>query len=148
MRDEVMRDELRGRVVAGIFIVILWGILILRNFEVAENPTPSPEAEVPRTGIASWYGSGDPKEGLNKFTANGEVFDPTQMTVASWDYAFGTRLLVTNVETGESVMVRVNDRGPARRLKRIIDLSREAFGKIAPLEQGLVEVEIRKVEEE
>lgn len=95
-------------------------------------------------GIASWYGP----ELEGRPTASGEPFDPAALTAASWHHPFGTRLEVTNLSTGESVEVRVNDRGPARRLRRVIDLSQESFSRIADLDQGLVRVEIRVLDEE
>jgi rare lipoprotein A len=95
-----------------------------------------------KEGVASWYGGG---ERLNVHTASGEVFDPSALTCASWHYSFGTRLEVTNVSTGNSVIVRVNDRGPAKRLHRLIDLSRAAFERIASLDRGLVTVYIKEV---
>jgi len=92
--------------------------------------------------IASWYGGG---EKLNKHTANGDVFNPEEMTCASWHHPFETRLKVTNLENGKSIIVRVNDRGPNKRLGRVIDLSREAFRKIANLKQGLIPVDIEQL---
>ena len=92
-------------------------------------------------GIASYYGNG---EKLNRCTANGEVFDPTAMTCATYAWPFNTVLKVTNTDNGKSVIVRVNDRGPNKRLGRIIDLSREAFKKIAPLSKGVVYVKIER----
>lgn len=88
---------------------------------------------------ASWYGGG---ERLNTHTANGDRFDPTALTCASWDYPFGTILRVTNLANGRTVLVRVNDRGPAKRLRRAIDLSRAAFARLADLKKGLIRVEI------
>lgn len=93
-------------------------------------------------GIASWYGGG---EKLNKHTANGEVFNPTELTCASWDYPFGTRLVVTNIANGKSVIVRVNDRGPNKRLGRAIDLTKCAFSRIADLNKGLISVRVAKI---
>ena len=90
-------------------------------------------------GIASWYGGG---EKLNKRTTSGEIFDPAAFTCASWDYPFGTRLKVTNLATGVSVEVKVNDKGPNKRLGRAIDLSRRAFSRIADPREGLILVEI------
>ena len=92
--------------------------------------------------IASWYGGG---EKLNKHTANGDVFDPHDLTCASWYHPFDTHLKVTNLSNGKSVVVRVNDRGPNKRLGRAIDLSREAFRKIANLNNGLIEVKIEQI---
>ena len=95
------------------------------------------------TGIASWYGGG---EKLNKYTANGDVFSPNEDTCASYAYKFGTLLKVTNVENGKSVIVRVNDRGPNKRLGRVIDLSKGAFSKIASVKKGLIKVNVEVVE--
>src|SRR5262245_51153953 len=67
--------------------------------------TPGPSEE---TGLASWYGSAH--EGRR--TASGDVFDPSEFTAAHRTLPFGTRLLVTDLESGRAVEVRVNDRGP------------------------------------
>lgn len=91
-------------------------------------------------GTASWYSQSDP--GVRRHTANGEVFRDSEKTCASWDFEFGTLLQVTNRENGRSVTCRVNDRGPAKRLGRLIDLSRSAFQEIAPLKKGLIRVVI------
>lgn len=96
------------------------------------------------TGLASWYGGG---EKLNKHTANGEEFDSSDFTCASWDYPFNTLLKVTNVSTGQSVVVRVNDRGPNKRLGRAIDLTKRAFTEIGDIRKGLVTVKIDKVKD-
>lgn len=95
-------------------------------------------------GIASWYGP----EHAGKPTASGEPFDPSAMTAASWHHPFGTMLEVTNTTTGESVVVRVNDRGPAKRLNRLIDLSLASFSEIADPDQGLVRVKVKPVTKE
>uniref|UniRef100_A0A6M3L7P8 Putative lytic transglycosylase n=1 Tax=viral metagenome TaxID=1070528 RepID=A0A6M3L7P8_9ZZZZ len=104
-------------------------------------------------GTASWYSVESCKrEGTwQKYggkMANGEVFDDRFYTCASWDYVFGTELLITNVRNNKSCVVRVTDRGPAKRLYRlgrIIDLSKGAFAAIAPLKQGIATVSIRRV---
>lgn len=95
-------------------------------------------------GIASFYGDG---EKLNKHTASGEVFQPELFTCASWDYPFGTYLKVTCIKSGLSTIVRVNDRGPAKHLNRIIDLTKRAFTKIANPQEGLIEVEIEVIDD-
>jgi rare lipoprotein A len=74
-------------------------------------------------------------------TANGEVFDQTLMTAAHRTLPFGTMLRVTNRWTGDSVEVKVNDRGPYND-HAIIDLSREAFATIGRLSSGIIAVEI------
>ena len=102
---------------------------------------------------ASWYSKASCiKEGtFQKWEgrcANGEIFDDTKLVAASWDYNFGTMLKVTNISTGKSVIVKVSDRGPAKRLYkkgRKIDLSKAAFKEIALLRQGVIEVKIEQI---
>ncbi|MGI0479556.1 septal ring lytic transglycosylase RlpA family protein [Geminocystis sp. CENA526] len=69
-------------------------------------------------GIASWYGPGF----HGRRTASGEKFNQNALTAAHRSLPFGTRVKVTNVRNGRSVIVRINDRGPHVR-GRIIDLS-------------------------
>lgn len=59
--------------------------------------------------LASFYGGG---EKLSSRTANGEHFRPGGLTAAHRSLPFGTRIQVTNVRTGQSTVVRINDRGP------------------------------------
>lgn len=104
------------------------------------SPAPTPRA--PRTCLASWYGQAH----AGRPTASGEPFDPDRLTAARWDVPFGTRIRVTAPQTGRSVTVRINDRGPARRLGRCIDLSERAFAALGvPLRQGLVDVVLEEV---
>ncbi len=72
------------------------------------------------TGEASWYGPGF----AGHRTADGEIFDPNKLTCASPWLPFNTMLRVTDLETGRSVVVRVNDRGPFGR--GVLDLSAHA----------------------
>ena len=83
------------------------------------------------------------REGTSGICANGEVYDDDKYTAASWDYAFGTRLRVTNRANGKSVILRVNDRGPNRKLYRqgrTLDLSKAAFASIANLREGVIQI--------
>lgn len=73
--------------------------------------------------LASWYGGG---ERLSSHTANGEHFRPGGLTAAHRSLPFGTRIQVTNVRTGQSAVVRINDRGPAAKTGRSLDLARGA----------------------
>jgi rare lipoprotein A len=73
--------------------------------------------------LASWYGGG---EKLSSRTANGEHFRPGGLTAAHRSLPFGTRIQVTNVRTGQSAVVRINDRGPAAKTGRSLDLARGA----------------------
>lgn len=88
-------------------------------------------------GIASWYGPG--YEG--NLTANGETFNSGEMTAAHKTLKFNTRVKVTDLDTGNSVVVRINDRGPYVK-GRIIDLSKEAARRLGMLQKGLANVEV------
>jgi rare lipoprotein A len=89
-------------------------------------------------GKASFY----TVESSSNITASGERFNEDALTCASWKYQMGTILKVTNIENGKSVLVRVNDRGPNKRLKRLIDLTPRAFRKIAVLRKGIITVKV------
>ena len=82
-------------------------------------------------GTASWYG----KPFHGRKTASGEVYDMNQMTAAHKTLPFGTRLKVTDLNTGRYVFVTVNDRGPFVK-GRIIDLSRAAADELGILKKG------------
>ena len=74
-------------------------------------------------------------------TATGEKFDPKGMTAAHRTLPFGTRVRVTRVDTGDSVVVRINDRGPFKP-GRIIDLSEGAAEDLDMTRIGLAEVRL------
>lgn len=91
-------------------------------------------------GEASWYGPGfDGRQ-----TANGEIFDQDAMTAAHKTLPFGTQVRVTYESTGESVVVRINDRGPYAH-GRVIDLSRAAAADIGLLHAGTGEVTLEVI---
>jgi rare lipoprotein A len=89
-------------------------------------------------GIVSWYG----ESFHERPTASGELFDATAMTMAHPKLPFGTKVKVTNLRNGRSVVVRVNDRGPFH-AGRIIDLSYAAAAKLGFIKQGTARVEVR-----
>jgi len=102
--------------------------------------------EFPVEGHASWYSRFDP--GVNKRTANNEQFNDQAMTAAMWGVCFGTKLRVTNLRNGKSVVVRVNDRGPHRRYVRegrVIDLTKAAFRQISSHDRGLIPVRVEEL---
>jgi len=92
-------------------------------------------------GFASWYGG----KFQGRKTANGEIFDTNKLTAAHKTLAFGTKVKVTSVESGASVIVRINDRGPFVE-NRIIDLSRAAADIIGLTARGVAKVHIEVVE--
>ena len=99
---------------------------------------PEPEAGDPVPGgEASYYG----RELAGNPTASGEPFDPSDLTAAHRTLPLGTRVRVTHAGTGESVVVRINDRGPFHG-DRVIDVSRAAADAIGLTQSGTAEVEI------
>jgi rare lipoprotein A len=88
-------------------------------------------------GLASWYGG----KFQGRQTASGEIFDTNQFTAAHKTLAFGTIVQVTNLETGKTAVVRINDRGPFIP-GRIIDLSRAAAAAIGLAGKGVARVRI------
>jgi len=89
-------------------------------------------------GIASWYGPGF----HGNRTANGEVYDMDGISAAHKTLPFGTIVRVVEIETGRSIVVRINDRGPFID-GRIIDLSKGAAEKLGIVEKGITGVGLR-----
>ena len=79
-------------------------------------------------------------------TSNGEIYDPGRLTAASRDLPFGSIVRVTRRDTGASVLVRVNDRGPFGNEKRILDLSRAAAAELHLLGRGVAPVRAEVLE--
>ncbi len=92
-------------------------------------------------GEASWYGL----EERGRLTANGEAMDPEAMTAAHRTLPFGSLVKVTDLDTGHSVEVRINDRGPFIR-GRIIDLSHRAARDLGILRRGVARVMLTYLE--
>jgi rare lipoprotein A len=106
--------------------------------ELSLIPRSEPEAALYSTqGIASYYAEAFD----GRTTSDGEVFDMNAFTAAHKSLPFNTIARVTDVTTGRSVKVRINDRGPYWE-NRIIDLSRGAAEKIGILDRGIALVKI------
>src|SRR5262249_58511897 len=88
-------------------------------------------------GTASWYGPGF----HGNRTASGEVYDQYDLTAAHQTLPLGTRVIVTNLDNGRAVEVRINDRGPFVK-GRSIDLSYAAARSLGMLGPGTVPVRI------
>jgi rare lipoprotein A len=100
--------------------------------------TPTIDEGYDRTGIASWYG--DAFHG--RPTATGEIYDMNGMSAAHTTLPLPSLAEVTNLATGQTIVVRVNDRGPFVG-DRIIDLSRGAADALGVRSQGLAQVRVR-----
>ncbi len=98
---------------------------------------PTPAIAYTNVGSASWYGPGF----NGRQTASGEVFNQYDITAAHRTLPFGTRVLVTNLYTGQQVTVRINDRGPYAG-DRIIDLSAGAADRIGLTSSGVGTVQL------
>jgi rare lipoprotein A len=135
----------RGWVAAG-------AVCVLLGCSGADGAEPAAAGRAPATGDeaplevlrgrASYYAdslAGNP-------TASGERYDPAALTAASRDLPFGTRVRVIREDTGASVVVRVNDRGPFGDRSRILDLSRAAAERLDMIRAGVVDVRVEVLE--
>ncbi|MDX8384313.1 MAG: septal ring lytic transglycosylase RlpA family protein [Ghiorsea sp.] len=93
------------------------------------------------TGMASWYG----EDFHGKKTANGETYDMYEMTAAHTTLPLPSTVLVTNLENGKQVKVRVNDRGPFVK-SRLIDLSYSAAKALGYAEKGTTKVRVQTLD--
>jgi|JI10StandDraft_1071094.scaffolds.fasta_scaffold51205_4 rare lipoprotein A len=144
-------------------LCVLGPVSAIAETQIAAVPSPSPErAVMPRSkptrmdpsrpcggerllpyrqsGRAHYYG---PRH-QGQRTANGETFDMEAKTAAHLSLPFGTRVRVTNVSNGRSVVVRINDRH-ARRTTKIIDLSRGAADDLGFRRKGVTTVRLQAV---
>ncbi len=92
-------------------------------------------------GYASWYGPGFQKRNA----ANGQPYDMNAMTAAHRTLPLSTIVRVTDVKTGDSVLVRITDRGPFVG-DRVIDLSRAAARRLSVFQKGVALVRIEVLE--
>ena len=109
------------------------------HVRVARKHTPFRTAKkdggsTPANGIASFYTA-------DQETASGEKFDTHDLTAAHPSLPFGTKLRVTNVSTGKSVTVRVNDRGPYVP-GRVVDVSYSAAEALGMVDNGIAKVKL------
>jgi len=98
------------------------------------RPNNATSTQTASQGVASFYTEGQQ-------TASGEKFDTHDLTAAHPTLPFGTRLRVTNVATGRSVTVRVNDRGPYVP-GRVVDVSQSAASALGMVDSGIAKVKL------
>ena len=102
--------------------------------------TPEEQPNYDKKGLASWYG-----EAFNRrMTSNGEWFDMDQLTAAHPTMPLPSYAEVTNLNTGASIIVRVNDRGPFVGT-RIMDLSKRSAIALGYIQQGTAPVRVRYI---
>jgi rare lipoprotein A len=125
------------------FSAVLIPLLLTVSAAAQEaQTTDEPTAEVEQAteidgGMASYYSD----ELAGNRTASGERFDPDELTAAHRSLPFGSLVRVTNVANGDSVVVRINDRGPFSR-GRVIDISHAAARQIGMHRSGTARVKL------
>lgn len=103
--------------------------------------TPAADPDYDMLGYATWYGN----ESGNR-TANGERFLPDWITAAHKTLPLPSYVEVTSLDTGQRILVRINDRGPFGEAARIIDLSKGAAELLGVRAKGKAAVRVRAVE--
>ena len=117
-------------------IIMMISTLGLYSFKYSAN-----DNDEVKTSYASYYH--DKFNG--KRTASGEVFNNSKFTAAHRTLRFGTKVKVTNLRNGESVVVTINDRGPFHS-SRALDLSKAAFDEIGNLGKGTMPIEYQVID--
>ncbi|MBF6609822.1 MAG: septal ring lytic transglycosylase RlpA family protein [Chryseobacterium sp.] len=121
----------------GILVIIMM-ISTLGLYSFKNNTKDNEEV---KTSYASYYH--DKFNGRK--TASGEVFHNTKLTAAHRTLPFGTKVKVTNLRNGESVVVIINDRGPFH-AARALDLSKAAYDEIGNLRTGTMPIEFEIID--
>jgi rare lipoprotein A len=137
--------KVKGR----IFLLVIFFLLAAcgPRHVVIERRTPLPQKQESRIerreskevqyGVASWYGG----EFHGRPTSSGEVYDMYQLTCAHNTLPLGTTVMVTNLENGRSLELKVNDRGPFVK-ERIIDVSYAAAQMLGMWGKGTAPVKV------
>ena len=118
-------------------IKLILYLCILATVILSCRSVPKKEPSHIQTGLASWYGPNF----HGKTTSSREVYNMYDMTAAHRTLPFGTYVMVTNLDNGKSVKVKINDRGPFVK-DRIIDLSYAAAQVLDAVGPGVVPVKI------
>lgn len=116
-------------------IIMILSLVGLFSFKYESNST--------NTSYASFYH--DKFNGRR--TASGEIFSNAKFTAANMRLPFGTRVKITNLKSGKSVVVKVNDRGPFHS-SRAFDMSKAAFNEIANTNSGTIPIEYEIIDQE
>jgi rare lipoprotein A len=129
-------EALRAKVLAA----LVGAALVASGCSLQRREAPSP-SQPGQVGLASWYGGSL----HGRRTASGERFDQHGLTAAHRSLPLGTRVRVTHLESGRSVIVTITDRGPYVR-GRIIDLSRGAARRLGIDRAGTARVRIETID--
>lgn len=115
-------------------VALLFISVYLLAFDTTKTKAAKPKILY---GTASFYSNSF----NGKKTANGEIYSHKKMTAACNVLPLGTWIRVTNLRNGKSVVVKINDRLHSR-MKRIVDLSKEAADKLKYIKSGLTRVRV------
>lgn len=138
-----MRSALKALAAIHIF-AFMFGCSSVQPTAPSAQPTATSNQDRPNyveTGKASFYAN---LHQLKK-TASGEIYEHKLNTAAHKKLPFGTKIRVTNLANGKTVVVKINDRGPFIK-GRILDLSKSAFSSIANTSSGVINVKIEVIE--
>src|SRR5262245_410814 len=131
------RSRMSDCVVLGALVVLL-GLPLPSLASMVQDQARSREGSA--IVVASWYGTGF----HGRRTASGQVFDQERLTAAHKTLPFGTKLRVTNLRNGRSVLVTVTDRGPYVR-NRQLDVSFGAARRLGLVGTGTAPVLVEKL---
>lgn len=128
--------------------IVLLGVIAFLGCQQSYVHKPNSASDVKESapfvqeGMASWYGPGF----HGHKTASGKKFNTNKLTAAHPTLPFGTIVLVTNLSNDKTVEVEINDRGPAKKTHRVIDLSKAAAKKLGFAGAGVTKVKLEVVE--
>jgi rare lipoprotein A len=139
----ILDHRLAWNLCAPAIVLLVAGCSSSPRFTTHEGVAGStqPQAKYQLAGMATYYAD----EFHGRTTASGEVYDMHALTAAHRTLPFNTKLRVTNLANGKSVVVRVNDRGPFKD-DRVIDLSYEAAKQIGLVTDGTAQVRLDVLE--
>lgn len=138
MSQESSESSAHGRLGAlAALLAIVLALSVAGCAASGSNVRVRTQAPGAQEGLATWYG----ERHHGRPTASGERFDMHALTAAHRTLRFGTQVIVTNLENGKTVVVRINDRGPYGR-GRIIDVSRAAAERLGMIARGVVRVRV------
>jgi rare lipoprotein A len=123
--------------------LVLFNIISWKQNDIQAKTRSDNNPGIFQEGVASWYGPGF----QGRKTANGERFNTNELTAAHKTLPFNTLVKVTNVSNGQSIIVRINDRGPFTK-GRVIDLSKAAKNEIGMGGLAQVQLELYDPEKE
>ena len=150
MTPESQRDQSKSRGWrSGLFLVLCLFLASCQTRMVIDTSPNGRNAQVysgtptlVEYGMASWYGG----RWVGRLTANGETYRAGDVTAAHKKLPFNTRVRVVDLKTGNSLIVRINNRGPYVK-GRIIDLSVAAAKKLGTYERGIARVRVEALRE-